>query len=256
MIGIRDIFETTIGRSPAVGFTRRAREELVDLRLDFADYEYLEGRIAGFDARGAALFEAPIRDFVAAIPCFTPDTLLATESGACRAGDLVPGARLLTRDNGVQVLRWIGERTFSARDLALNPLLRPVRVRAGALGPDQPLRDLIVSPSHHLLSVFQDGQGEAMVMARDLVGMDGIEEITPQEGVRYLQLLFDRHELILGEGVWAESFRPTPESIAALEQIARADLLAKRADLLESADYRPVRPSLSGLPRSLHDAHG
>ncbi|KEO51823.1 Hint domain-containing protein [Thioclava pacifica] len=250
----REIFDTAIRCFPAPAFARRIRERLNDLRLEFSDYDSANGQMTGFDAQGEALFAGAISDFVAAIPCFTLDTLLTTESGPCRVADLAPDARLVTRDNGIQPLRWIGERVFAARDLALNPLLRPVRIRAGSLGPDIPQSDLVVSPNHRILSLGSDGQREAMVMARDLVGNDGVEIIAPTDGVRYLQLLCDHHEMIMGEGAWVETFRPTPDSLAALEQGSRAELLAQRPDLFETSDYRPVRHDLSAPQRILHDA--
>ncbi|WP_349980228.1 Hint domain-containing protein [Shimia sp. SDUM112013] len=63
-----------------------------------------------------------------------------------RAGDLV-----LTRDDGPQMLRWIGGATVALRDPDLVANLSPVRIRPHAIGPGIPAQDLFVSPQHRIL---------------------------------------------------------------------------------------------------------
>ena len=106
--------------------------------------------------------------------CFTPGTLIRTDTGLSRIEDLHEGDYVQTKDNGRQPIRWIGKRRMSGARLFAMPQLRPVRFQANALGPARPDRDLLVSPSHRVLikgdvaqSLFNTS--EVLVAAKDLV---------------------------------------------------------------------------------------
>ncbi|NNF25116.1 MAG: Hint domain-containing protein [Rhodobacteraceae bacterium] len=129
-----------------------------------------------------------------------------------RAGDMV-----LTRDNGVQALRWSGQ--ITARAIGHTA---PVRIAAGALNN---AADLLVSPNHRLF-IYQraddmgSGRPEVTVCARDLINGDTVEQI--QGGfVDYFQLLFDAHETIYAEGIACESMRPGPDIALAVPAAVR-----------------------------------
>ena len=68
--------------------------------------------------------------------------------------DLRVGDRILTRDDGVQTLRWIGQSTLRAVGE-----FAPIRIRAGTLNNEH---DLIVSPDHRLF-IYQ--RSDEMVRA-------------------------------------------------------------------------------------------
>ncbi|MEL6452735.1 MAG: Hint domain-containing protein [Pseudomonadota bacterium] len=133
---------------------------------------------------------------------FTRGTHITLASGAqTPIEDLNVGDRVLTRNDGVQEVRWIGQSTVRAvGDFA------PIRIRAGTLNND---RDLIVSPDHRLF-IYQRkdrlgaGRSELLVKARHLVNGDSV---TVQDGgfVDYFELLFDTHQIIYAEGIAAES---------------------------------------------------
>lgn len=198
---------------------------MVEMRFQFDGYEGAAGRIEGRDDAGSRLFALDLRQVLGSVPCFTAGSRIATAEGLVPVSALTPGTRVITRDNGLQDLLWIGCRRFGWQALGLNPLLRPVRIAAGALGQGLPERDMVVSPNHRFLTRLPgEGEtGERLTMARDLVGLDGIctEEAAT---VDYWQLLFARHELLLADGSWSESFRPTAASLAALESGSRAAL--------------------------------
>ncbi len=163
-----------------------------------------------------------------AINCFTPGTLITTRAGKCPVEKLRAGDKLLTRDHGFQPLLWRGMRR--ADPLRTGPGGGPVLIRAGALGPGQPERDIIVSPGHRLLTTDPDflrdsGEPEALIEAQTLVGRPGIVRVAP-ERIVYVHLLMDRHEVILAENSWTESFRLTRSVLhtmaaAGREQLAR-----------------------------------
>ncbi|MHA6264770.1 Hint domain-containing protein [Arenibacterium sp. CAU 1754] len=155
------------------------------------------------------------------IICFARGTFIETEQGpraieTLRAGDLI-----VTRDHGLQPLRWTGSRTVAATgDFA------PIRLRKDALDNK---RDLIVSPQHRMLitgwrAEILFGETEVLAAAKHLVND---RDISCQEGgmVEYFHLMFDRHEVIFAEDAPTESFHPTEESLEALDEPARDELL-------------------------------
>ncbi|WP_299370178.1 Hint domain-containing protein [uncultured Tateyamaria sp.] len=133
---------------------------------------------------------------------FTRGTHITLASGAqTPIEDLTIGDRILTRNDGVQEVRWIGQSTVRAvGDFA------PICIRAGTLNND---RDLIVSPDHRLF-IYQRkdrlgaGRSELLIKARHLVNGDSV---VVQDGgfVDYFELLFDTHQIIYAEGIAAES---------------------------------------------------
>jgi hypothetical protein len=131
--------------------------------------------------------------------CFMAGTHIATPDGevaveALKAGDLVMTAA------GAKPVRWMGESHVAAR--FADPVKSlPVRIAAGALGDNLPVRDLLVSPDHAL---FLEGM---LVHASALVGMPGvIREHNMPAIFTYYHVELETHELLLAEGVAAESF--------------------------------------------------
>ena len=176
--------------------------------------------------------QQPARRKLAQMACvsFTRGTRITMATGAQKPiEDLKPGDRILTRDEGVQELRWIGESTSRAVGR-----MAPVLIRAGALNN---AGDLLVSPDHRLL-VYQrhdelgTGCPELLVRARDLVNGD---TVVVQDGgfVDYFQLLFDRHHIVYAEGIAAESL-----FLDALTQPALPDELLSRLGSSHTAGQR------------------
>lgn len=192
------------------------------------------------------------------VPCFTPEVRLATQRGLVRAADLVCGDRLVTRDNGLQEIRWIGEKSFRGPDLVSSPNLQPVLICAGALGDGLPERDMLVSPNHrvlvssdHLLDLT--GEREGLVAAKLLVGRPGIHRIAPTM-LTYVHFMFDRHEVVLSDGAWTESFQPGDYSLRGIDAAQREELFAifpelRQARKLES--YIAARPSLRAVDATI-----
>ena len=163
------------------------------------------------------------------VPCFTPGTRIVTERGERRVEKLSVGDRVATRDNGLQPIRWIGQVTLTPDDLEQDPSLRPVRIRAGAMGAGVPTRDMLVSPQHRLLlrerdlGLLFDGN-EMLVPAVRLLAAPGFQRRNVS-AVTYIHLMFDHHELILSDGVWTESFQPGADVLSAMDEAQRGELL-------------------------------
>ncbi|EBA15252.1 hypothetical protein RSK20926_16387 [Roseobacter sp. SK209-2-6] len=162
--------------------------------------------------------------------------------------DLHPGDRILTRDDGVQELRWIGQSTSRAVGR-----MAPVLIKKGAMNNSG---DLLVSPDHRLF-VYQrrdelgTGCPELLVRARDLVNG---ETVLLQDGgfVDYFQLLFDRHHIIYAEGIAAESLYLDPMIQPALPD----EVLQKITEMPATRQRRDshgldVEKSLLDLPNAV-----
>lgn len=135
--------------------------------------------------------------------------------------DLRPGDRVITRDHGVQPLRWVGSVTLRAEGG-----VAPVVIGAGVMGNPAPL---MVSPHHRLFLYRREaralaGAAELLVQARHLVDGQGITR-APGGFVEYFALVFDAHEVIYAEGVPCESLLVCPSVVTQLP----ADLAARLA---------------------------
>lgn len=161
--------------------------------------------------------------------CVARGTLIDTETGPVPVEDLRPGDKVLTVDGPPQPVRWIGCRPVSARELRADPSLRPVRIAAGAFGQGLPARDLTVSPQHRVLvddwrAELFFGAAQVLVPAKALVNDLTIRTDHAADGVDYFHVLFDRHELMLTEGLPTESFHPGDYALRALGDETRAEL--------------------------------
>ncbi len=131
--------------------------------------------------------------------CFYPGTALATPTGEIKVEDIQAGDMLLTAD-GPKPVRWIGQSHIHTG--FADPLRTlPIRIRAGALGAGLPFRDLLLSPDH---AIHLDG---ILVQAGALVnGTSILRDYDVPEQFTYYHVELASHELLLAEGVQAESF--------------------------------------------------
>lgn len=180
---------------------------------------------------GAPATLRPPRAAAEAVICFTPGTRIATPGGARPVEALCPGDRIQTADDGPQPVLWRGACRLSGARLFAHPDLRPIRLRAAALGADRPDADLLVSPAHRVMlrgpaarALF--GAAEVLVRAADLCDDRGIARDHALREVTYVHLMLERHQIIWANGVATETFRPGPAVLAGLAPGPRIDLLA------------------------------
>ena len=188
------------------------------------------------------------------VVCFTPGTYIRTLDGDVLIEDLVVGDRVVTRDHGAQSIVWIGSSTMSASYVAANKRLRPIHIRKGALGPNQPERDMRVSRQHRIL--VRDWRAEmlfgkpdgVLVPAFALCNDKTITEERPTEDVTYIHMAFDNHEVVYADGIEAESFHPVAETVAGLSSPQRQELLELFPDLAtqDAFAYGGAREELRG----------
>lgn len=168
--------------------------------------------------------------------CFTPGTRIQTGDGLRLIEDLREGDTVQTKDNGLQPLRWIGQRRMTGARLFAMPKLRPIRISGGALGVDRPDEDLLVSPEHRMLikgSVAQNlfNTAEVLVTAKDLINGTTITVDMQLREVTYIHVLLDQHQILIANGLESESFHPASAAFASLDQKDRKRLLAEYPEL-------------------------
>lgn len=197
--------------------------------------------------------DQPLLDFL----CFAAGTMIATPDGEVAVEDLATGDLVTTVDDGAQPIRWIGRAEV---DLADAPNMRPVRIRAGALGEGVPAADLVVSPQHRVLvrsKIAQRmfGTDEVLVAAKQLLALDGIELADDMDRVTYHHFLFDRHQVVISNGAQTESRFTGSEALKSVGPAAREEILALFPDLadMQAAPARTLVPGRKG--RRLADRH-
>ena len=115
--------------------------------------------------------------------------------------DLTVGTKLRTADGGTTTVKWLGEMPIDTR-LVHPARANPVCITAGALGDGLPKQDLRLSPDH---AIEIDG---VLYNAGALVNGTTIyqERGKLPDGFTYYHIETVAHELLLAEGVPAESF--------------------------------------------------
>lgn len=202
--GVNDDFDTLdlrgLGRFDIVGQT-------VD-----ADGDSTSGTVNFLGGDGAVTGSLQFTEIENLIPCFTPGTAIATPRGEKLVEDLKIGDKVITRDNGLQEIRWIGQRVLSGDELTRSPHLRPILIRAGALGHGLPERDMLLSPQHRILlnsdrAALYFEEREVLAAAKHLIGIEGVEQVETRAAT-YIHFMCDQHEVVLSNGTWTESFQP------------------------------------------------
>lgn len=178
---------------------------------------------------------------VSRITGLAAQSLIKTMNGEMPLAQVAAGDHVLTRDNGYQPVRWHGKLAGAA-----TPGQAHVRIRAGAFGAGGPERDLTLAADQRLLSLTgavsegaegaeagaeagaESGGSEMLIRARDLLSLEGVELCDAPDigaGPRW-QILFDRHELILANDMWTETWQPELAEVMQLPEAARAQVMA------------------------------
>jgi hypothetical protein len=135
--------------------------------------------------------------------CYAAGTRILTANGEVAVEMLRAGDRVVTLTSfGLSAIRWIGHRRV---DVARHPRSRdvaPIRISAHAFAPGRPHHDLVLSPDH---SVFVDG---VLIPVRYLVNGATVAQ-EKVEKITYYHVELDRHDVILAEGMAAESYLDT-----------------------------------------------
>ncbi|MCB8874345.1 Hint domain-containing protein [Acidisoma silvae] len=135
-------------------------------------------------------------------PCFAAGTRIMTSRGEIAVEHLLAGDKVLTIEGWWQPIRWIGRRRVDCRRHPRPEIVLPVRVAAEAFGAAMPARDLILSPDH---AIYAEG---VLIPIKHLINGTTIAQVAT-ERVTYYHIELDQHDVILAEGMPAETFLDT-----------------------------------------------
>ena len=182
------------------------------------------------------------------VACFATGTRIRTPRGDVPIETLQPGDLVVTKDHGVQPVRWIGISHLDETRLERSDKLRPIWISKDVFGSD---RDIVVSRQHAMWDPERKELVRAVHMLKEK--RKGVRVARGKKRVAYVHLMFDRHELIYAEGVLSESMYPGPIVLNALAPEVRDELFAvfprlrpaRSPERVRECYGKPVRPLYS-----------
>ena len=134
--------------------------------------------------------------------CYAAGTLIRTPRGDVPVESLNVGDFVLTSSGQARPIKWIGHRDIDCRRDPNRRAVQPVRIAAGAFGPEQPSQDLFVSPGH---AICVDACGESLIAAGDLVNGSTVACVEA-DMVSYWHVELDSHDILIANNLPAESY--------------------------------------------------
>ena len=138
-------------------------------------------------------------------PCYATGTLIRTDGGEVAVEHLAVGDVVVTAAGEHRPIRWIGHRRLDCSRHPRPETVWPVRIRAGAFGKGLPTRDLWLSPDHAVRVSVLDA---VLIPVKHLINDATIAQVEA-ETVTYWHVELDSHDILLAEGLPAESFLDT-----------------------------------------------
>ena len=140
--------------------------------------------------------------------CYAPGTRIATPHGCTLVENLRAGDLVITRNSGVQPVRWIWSGDQPLDDVDIHQ--KPVLIAANALAPGFPNCDLIVSSQHRIV-VGVPGQLDetfsvpAFVPAKALVELPGIRHMAGKKAIHWHHFVCDDHCVVIANNIASET---------------------------------------------------
>jgi hypothetical protein len=137
------------------------------------------------------------------VACYCPGTRILTVRGEVPVEALQPGDLVVTfagKGDMLKPVRWLGHRRLDLRRHPDPQNTHPIRFRVGSMGDNLPHCDLLVSPNHRMRV------DDTLVTAIELVNGATIVQESPDQA-EYWHIELDAHDVILAEGVQAETYQ-------------------------------------------------
>ncbi len=159
-----------------------------------------------------------------------------------RRGDLI-----VTRHYGLQPVAMVWKRELTQNDIRANPASAPIRLKARAIGPMMPQRDLGLAPTHRILVPgwrlrgVDDG-ASGLVAAKALAGTsDAVYVDRSMEVARFYTLVFDEHRIYCADGIPVESVSVTQTVLKRLDDELRDEVKRQFPQLRKTRKAYPPR---------------
>ncbi len=136
------------------------------------------------------------------IACFAGGTWIATPGGEVAVEDLRVSEEVVTLLGGSGRIVWTGSRTVDCARHPKPQAVWPIRIGKGSFGENRPFRDLFVSPDHAL---YINGK---LIPAKYLTNGTTVCQIEV-ERITYHHIELEQHDVVLAEGLAAESYLDT-----------------------------------------------
>jgi hypothetical protein len=136
------------------------------------------------------------------VACFAKGTRIAATDGQAAVETLRPGMAVRSFFGGCRPVVWIGHRTIDCTRHPRPQTVWPIQIQAGAFGRGLPAADLRLSPDH---AVYVN---DVLIPVRLLVNGTTIRQV-PVDAITYYHVELPRHDVLLAEGLPAESYLDT-----------------------------------------------
>ncbi|WP_407493312.1 Hint domain-containing protein [Pseudooceanicola sp. MF1-13] len=161
-----------------------------------------------------------------------------TLKGQRPAVALEAGDQVMTRNNGLQTIRFVARRDAETAQM--------VHIKAGSLGEALPESDLVVAAT----DMVKMADAEDMIAAADLVGRDGITAL--EADVAIVEIMFDDCVTLLVEGVWVDAAAVAKEDTA--EELTEKFPGLKLSAAPFKADRTALNPAVEKLLSDVIDS--
>ena len=163
------------------------------------------------------------------VPCFAPDTMIATSSGEVPVQYIKPGDAVLTLDHGYQQVSWVGSWRVPWPMLLTTSRHWPVTITSPSRTKG---RTLTVSAAHRMLlrdPWFDLHTGSHEVLCRSgLMAQPHPPE--PERALIWHHILLPLHEIICANGHWTESLLASGQVFSDLPAQVQAEARARCSD--------------------------
>ena len=136
---------------------------------------------------------------VSAPVCFAAGTLILTTRGEVAVEALRVGDTVVTASGRHRPIVWMGSRAMALGSGPESRATLPIRIRADAIAPGMPRRDLVVSPGHRLYVDAVLVQASALVNGATILRED-------VRSIDYWHVELESHDILVAEGLPSESY--------------------------------------------------
>jgi hypothetical protein len=188
--------------------------------------------LSGINNVGQVIGSNYLQGFIAAeATCFAKGTRISTSSGMVCVEDLKIADLVHCHFAGIVPVLWTGYRRLNCKSHPDPRKVWPVRVKVGAFGEALPHRDLWLSPNH---AVFVD---DILVPIKHLINGTTVKQV-PVDEITYYHIELSQHDVLLAEGLPAESYLDTGQ---------RSEFMSGPGPVALHPDFSSPAPNLATM---------